>query len=1482
MTTNRMNDQITELSPVKQALFELRDLRARLNELERARQEPIAIIGMGCRFPGDANSPDAYWDLLINGVDAIREVPPDRWNIDELYDPDPDTPGKIITRWGGFLKEIDKFDPQFFGISPREAIGLDPQHRLLLEVSWEALENAGQAPDQLNGSATGVFIGISTNDYFHQLTSGDREAIDIYLATGTTHSAASGRISYLLGLQGPALSIDSACSSSLVAVHEAVQSLRSGECRMALAGGVNIILQPEILINFSRARMISPDGRCKAFDARADGFVRSEGCGMVVLKRLSDARAENDRILAVIRGSAVNQDGRSTGLTVPNGLSQQAVIESALANGGVHPAQVAYVETHGTGTSLGDPIEVQALAKVLSRGRPAESRLQIGSVKTNMGHLESAAGVAGLMKAVLVLQHREIPPHLHLQELNPYIPWESLPVDVPVNSIPLQPIDSRYLVGTSSFGFSGTNAHLILEAAPELVEKVAEDERPVHVLTLSAKQPTALQELASRYATYLSASSTNFADVCFTANAGRAHLDHRLAFVASSSSEAVQELRAFSAGETTDRLFSNQIYESMQPEVAFLFTGHGSHYLQMGRKLYDTQPTFRAVFEKCNELLQTYLDSSLIDILYKSGDAGRLDEMKYAQPALFAIEIALAQLWQSWGIKPTLVLGHSIGEYAAACFTGLFSLEDGLKLVATRGRLMDSLPQQGEMAAVFADEKTIAEQISRSGGRVSIAAINGPQNVVISGERSAVQEVTAALRAQRIRSQILAVTQAAHSPLLDPILDEFEAVAAEVSYQETKIGLVSALTGELASNLEVGNAAYWRRHLRQPVRFADAMQTMHTQGIELFVEIGPNPTLLAMGRRCFADQGGDQGVWLPSLRQGRDDWQQILESLAALYTQGVSVDWVGFDRDYSRRRVSLPTYPWQRERYWSDQIHASRLATKEIATPAELWPVLIEAGRQQETQGPLDLNLSSYPEKWQYLERLTTASIIRAFHELGIFQELGESHSAAELIKSSGFLQHYDLLIRRWLLCLRKEGYLRQEGESFVCNSPLGVDVLNVFSQPVPLALADIPLLVDYMKRSSERLLQVLRGTESPLEILFPGGSFQTAEFLYKEWPLVAYFNGLLRRLLQAVVQGFPRNRKLRILEVGAGSGGTTSVLLPGLHSETTEYIFTDISELFLSRAEEKFHEFPFIRYSQLDLEVDPQSQGFPLHWFDIIIAANVLHATRDLPQALQKINSLLGPGGMLLAFEVTEPLAWFDVTTALIEGWGRFEDSLRSSTPLLSAPQWMEALQATGFVGSASFPEAGTPASILGSHILMAHTSLGGAPNAIESFLVPQVVSGISSVPQRKEKEPDPQLEGLLSALPGERIELLIDYVRQQLAHILRLPNPEKLDRRQHLMDLGVDSLLALELKSRLQKGLRLEVTLPSTLIYDYPSIEAVAGYLETVLFGTSLHPSSTKDLASLELQETGTSGLEDLSELENLTEEQIEVLILKKLKNI
>lgn len=922
----------SELSPVKRALLEVREMRAKMEAMERAAREPIAIIGMACRYPGAVNNADDFWRLLSQGVDAITEIPKERWNIDSFYDPDPDAAGRILTRWGGFLDQVDQFDPQFFGISPREAEGMDPQHRLLLEVSWEALENAGQAPDKLTGSATGVFAGVSISDYYQLMLAQEQTKLDVYLAQGTAHSTASGRISYLLGLQGPAISIDTACSSSLVATHLAVQSLRTGECRMALAGGVNTILLPELHISFSRARMISGDGRCKTFDARADGFVRSEGCGIVVLKRLSDAIADGDRILAVIRGSAVNQDGRSSGMTAPNGLSQEAVIRTALANAGIDPWLVSYVEAHGTGTSLGDPIEVQALGSTFRANRNAEQRLKVGSVKTNIGHLESAAGVASLMKTVLMLQHKQIPPNLHFETPNPYIAWDEYPIDVPTKLSPLPERDGRYIVSVSSFGFSGTNAHLVLEAAPEPIRKTAEVERPLHLLKLSAKNKIALHSLAQQFDRYLSSEPANFPDVSFTANVGRADLTHRLAFVAASAEEARKKLAAYANGEAHEDIFTGAVFDTASPEVVFLFTGHGAQYVQMGRQLFETQPAFRAALTECEELLKAHLDVSLFDILFPGNDSKLLDQMKYGQPALFAIEYALAQLWLSWGIKPTTVLGHSVGEYVAACIAGVFSLADGLKVVCARGRLMDSLPHAGEMAAIFADEATINEVIAPYGEDVSIAAFNGPTNIVISGISETLQPILAKFAERGIKTRYLAVTQAAHSHFLDSILDEFESVAQTVTYSSPRLGFVSCMTGKAVESDEVTNANYWRRHLRQPVRFADGIRTLYAEGYRYFLEIGPDPVLSGMAQRI---EGAEGKSFFPSLRRGWQDWQQILESTASLYTHGISPDWKAFEEAYVHERVSLPTYPWTRQRYWiTDQALPEPTRTSAEAKPS--------------------------------------------------------------------------------------------------------------------------------------------------------------------------------------------------------------------------------------------------------------------------------------------------------------------------------------------------------------------------------------------------------------------------------------------------------------------------------------------------------------------------------------------------------------------
>ncbi|MDZ7992526.1 MAG: type I polyketide synthase [Nostoc sp. EfeVER01] len=878
--------------------------------------EPIAVVGIGCRFPG-ARDPEAFWQLLHQGIDAIQEVPSSRWDLTTFYDPNPVTPGKMNTRWGGFLEQVDQFDPQFFGISPRETESIDPQQRLLLEVTWEALENAAIAPDHLVGSQTGVFIGICNYDYslmqFNELGS-----LNAYFGTGNALSIVANRLSYILDLHGPSWVVDTACSSSLVAVHQACQSLHQGECQMAIVGGVNLILAPQLNIVFSQANMMAADGRCKTFDAAADGYVRSEGCGVIILKPLSNAQRDGDNILALIKGSAINQDGRSNGLTAPNGLSQRAVVRQALANAKLAAAQISYVEAHGTGTSLGDPIEVNSLKEVLMEGRSPEQPCWIGSVKTNIGHLEATAGIAGLIKVVLSLQHEEIPSHLHFNQLNPHISLEGTSLSIPTERQKWARGEKRRFAGVSSFGFGGTNAHVIVEEAPTTKQELLNIERPQHLLTLSAKTETALKDLAQRYTALLKANpEIPVADVCFTANTGRSHFDYRLAVIASSHIELQGKLNDFVAGEQIPGIAINTINAKNRPKIAFLFTGQGSQYPGMGRLLYETSPVFRATLDRCNEILRPYLEVSLLSVLYpESGHTSLLNQTAYTQPALFALEYSLAQLWQSWGIKPDAVMGHSVGEYVAAVVAGVFSLEDGLKLVAIRARLMQNLPQIGEMVAVLANEETIRAITEIDQQKVGFAAYNGPKSTVISGEQEAVQKICAALNSAGIQTKKLQTSHAFHSPLMEPILSEFHQVAASVTYAAPQISIISNLTGKKLMAADI-NPDYWYCHLRSPVKFAASLQTLHASNIDAFVEVGPKPTLLGMGRNCLLDF---QGLWLPSLRPGYEDWAILLQSLGQLYVRGLLIDWFAFDQDYPRQHVILPTYPFERQSYWFGKI----------------------------------------------------------------------------------------------------------------------------------------------------------------------------------------------------------------------------------------------------------------------------------------------------------------------------------------------------------------------------------------------------------------------------------------------------------------------------------------------------------------------------------------------------------------------------------
>jgi acyl transferase domain-containing protein/SAM-dependent methyltransferase len=1467
-----------QLSPLKRAILELRELRAKLDETERRQRDPIAIVGIGMRLPGGARDESSLWQILANGVDAISEIPPDRWDLDAYYDPDPDKPGKMNTRHAAFLSGIDQFDADFFGVSPREAVSMDPQHRLLMETSWEALENAAICPTHLAGSQAGVFIGYGNSDYW-RLVYGDKEHIGAYSALGNAFSVAAGRLSYFLGVHGPSLTVDTACSASLVAVHLACRSLRTGECNLALAGGVNLILSPEVNINFSKARMLAADGRCKTFDANADGYVRGEGCGVVVLKTLSTALADGNRILAVIRGSAVNQDGRSGGLTAPNGPAQEAVIRAALAEAGISPLEVSYLEAHGTGTSLGDPIEARAASAVLCKDRAADSPLAIGSIKTNIGHLEAAAGIAGLLKVIMALQRKQIPPHLHLKNKSPYIDWDHLPITVPTSLTDWEPVNGRRIAGLSSFGFSGTNVHLILEEQPEIAKPRGATKRPIHLLALSTKSDEALNQLAREFASRLESEPRHaLEDVCFTANAGRAHFAHRVAVLGENTEQIQTGLLAFASRKAAVGVIAGEVIDSRLSPIAFLFTGQGSQYVGMGRELYETSAAFKCAMDRCDEILRAYLEKPLLSVLYpESHKASLLDNTAYTQPALFAIEYALAELWGSWGVRPAFVMGHSVGEYVAACVAGVFDLEDGLRLVAERGRLMQSLPVGGRMAAIFAGRECVEAAIASSSA-VSVAAINGPEVVVISGDGNQVETILNRLSSEGIESKNLIVSHAFHSPLMNPVMGVFETMASTVEYAEPNVGFVSNLTGELADAHLIGRAHYWCRHAREPVQFAAGIRTLKEQNVKIYLEVGPNPVLLGMARRCVEE---GQQLWLPSLRSGRRDWLQILESLQALYVTGADIDWVGWDRDYPRTRVTLPTYPFQRRRYWLEQADNRRVAIP--LDPENSWRAAAKAALRQSRQAPIGMNVDTYTGKWSCLERLTTAQAVNTLRTLGAFALPGEVHDAESVLQRFGVPEMYKLLLQRWMERLAAAGMLRAEDAKFVSDRPLPDPDLASHIYEMERTLADDPDLLAYLRNCGEKLSQVIAGKESPLETLFPGGSSALAEQLYAGANINRYTNAIAGAAVEAAARVSNLNRPFRILELGAGTGGTSATLLPLLDPNRSEYVFTDVSDLFLTRARKQFAAFPFASFTVFDLEKDLETQGFALHSFDVIVAANAAHAARDLDGALKRMMLLLAPGGFLLLVEATRHHGWFDVTTGLIEGWQHFADDLRGDHPLLTPEQWRIALLERGFDEVIALPEKGSPAEVLGQHVILSHAPVSESLSRVHPW---PSTSLLTEDRASHAARPDPVASSaervrefrwrLESALPDEQKELMNEYVRARVTEVLGLDADQRPGIQHRLMDLGLDSLMAVQLRNLLESGLGLGRSLPATLMFDYPTIAAISTFLLKCLSDDDASaglPSSVEEQRSEPASGRAT-------ELEALSDDEVEALLLKRLE--
>jgi len=897
--------------------------------------EPIAIVGIGCRLPGGIQSPEDFWALLREGREAISEIPAERWSLDRHFHSDPQHPLTQHVRRGGFIDGIDQFDAAFFGISPREAVCMDPQQRLLLEVAWRALEDGGVPAETLRGRPVGVFMGISSADYSSLLwASPQRYATpdnEPFVLPGNTGCIAANRLSYFFDFKGPSFTVDTACSSSLVAVHLACESLWRGESEAALAGGVQALIHPGIQMSFCKAGLLAPDGRCKSFDASADGYVRSEGAGVVLLKPLAAAQAAGDPIYALIHGTAVNSDGRSNGMVAPNARAQMACVREAFARAGIDPAATQYVEAHGTGTRQGDPLELRALGTVLGEGRPEALPCRVGSVKTNLGHSETAAGITGLIKSALAVHHRQLPPSLHFSNPNPAIDFEALKLQVQTRLEPFPQSDQPAVVGVSSFGFGGTNAHVVLADAPKQPPPPRyAAQLPLQPFCLSARTPEALQELALAHLSQLKASPTlKLADLAASANSQRSHFRHRAVCLAADRRQLQEQLQALVEGQESSGLLQGQARQR-RGKLAWLFTGQGSQSLGMARGLLEHQPVFRQAIDRVAALLDPHLPVPLLSLLQPSTGAEEelvtgLNQTGTTQPVLFAVGYALAQLWLSWGVEPDLLLGHSVGEVVAAHLAGVFDLEDACRLITARGRLMQQLPAGGGMVAVLAPAERLQAWLEQRPA-LAIAALNGPANTVISGPRAELEQLVVLAEQAGLACHPLAVSHAFHSPAMQPMLAAFERELRQLSYRLPRRAVVSNLTGQLAGP-EIATPDYWCDHVVSPVRFAEGVQVLVEQRVATLLEIGARPTLIGMARQV--PEAASLRL-LPSLAPGRADLEVIFASLAQLHCSGQAIDWARFHRPFSPRRERLPGYPFQRQRYWWSEPEQS-------PGPASVW-----------------------------------------------------------------------------------------------------------------------------------------------------------------------------------------------------------------------------------------------------------------------------------------------------------------------------------------------------------------------------------------------------------------------------------------------------------------------------------------------------------------------------------------------------------------
>ena len=1453
-----------ELSPIKRALLEIRELRSRLakseSDAERARGlasqpfEPIAIIGVGMRFPGGVHDVDSLWELLEAGKDAITEIPKDRWDWRQYYDADTEVSGSMNTVRGGFLESVATFDAEFFGIAPREAMMLDPQQRLLHEVAWHALEDASIPAVVLRDSGTGIFAGLSNFDYYRAAFEDDLR-IDAYGGSGNSPSMAAGRLAYTLGTRGPAITLDTSCSSSLVAVHLACQSLRDGECDRALAAGVNLILGPQMNIAFSRAHMLAPDGACKTFDERANGYVRSEGCAVVVLRRLKDAIQDGDHVRAIIRGSAINHDGRSGGLTAPSSHAQAALLAQAYKRAGVSIDQVGMIEAHGTGTSLGDPIEMEGLAEAFKGRSVGLPKIVVGSIKTNIGHTEAASGLAGLLKAIVSLEKKTVPTHLHLNQRSSLTPWSALPFDIATEKAdwPLQPGQATRIAGVSSFGFSGSNAHVVLEEFTGPVQPVDSKAgpQPPQIAVLSARSWQALAESRRAIGAYVRRSAdVALHDLCQTLCQGRTHYDCREAWVVDSVEQLVDQLQSDDLATRPDNLHDTA--------VILCFTGQGSEYAGMGIELLAHSEVFRSAVERMDRSLTGVLDKSISEIW--ASESGELKRARYLQPALYAYGFALSQLWRSWGVKAQGVLGHSLGEYVAATVAGVMTCEEGIRLVAARGRLTEEMAEPGAMLSVALPLDDARKQLDEFdlGSGLSIAAVNGPSAVVISGALESVLAAEKHLSEQAIRYKRLNSTHGFHSATLVPMLDRFEAEARKVDYRIPEIRWISNVTGDAVPRTAAIDAGYWRRQLRETVAFERSVSTARNIEGAFFLEVGAEPHLSGL----LGLNNISPSCTVASIRKGgvEGEWCKLLAAVCRLYTSGIDIEWKAVDEDRAYKKLNLPGYCFQRESFWftdtgrteEDSVEAMRMAAE-----------------RQSSMVPIEIDVAQIVERQDAVNSWASALMFSVLERLGCFSSANICFNADDVVSRWGVAPVHRRLMERWLIRLAdaelvfqvvggdgRPGYKIQQGFQTMRDEGAGTgarpgDPVALWRSVERLLEGDRPLR-EYLANCAARLMEVLRGSMSPLETLFPNGDESLAANLYERSPGAVYVNRIAGAAVSRAVgyhcrtvMGFPR--RMRILEIGAGTGSTTSEILSAVSPEKVIYTFSDVSEVFLNRAESRFrtHPMEFLLY---DLDRHHTAQAELSGRYDVVVIANALHAAKDIDASLRRIRALLQPGGSIVLIETTKPQAWHDVSTGLIEGWQHFEDGIRDNSPLLGVEEWGRELESAGFEHFSVFPSADLPTNDLGLHVLLAHVPLDCGEDAgviqTDRDMTEVAFKRTSSLFQsnasardelgslgavrpltwRDAPDSSEMSQKLCNVSQKQRRELILDRIGSEVSAVLGADKaPRNKDR---LMDIGLDSLMAIELRNRLQLSFGLS-QLPSTLIFDYPTPEAIAKLL-------------------------------------------------------